>query len=113
MPVAPDRRLRTNKPLIGNGLQITQSAEVSADASVTSGAYLYHVTAAAAVALTLPAAPHDQEEHCFVRASGAADITLAGNGKTIHGAASLVMGAADRKLTIRYDATSGEWLERA
>lgn len=112
MSVAPDRRLRTNKPLIGNGLLITLSTEVSADASISRSAYLHHVTAAAPVTLTLSDVPYDQEEHCFVRVSGAADIAIAGNGKNIHGAPSLVMGAGDRKLTIRYDATAGEWLER-
>lgn len=112
MSVAPDRSLRRNKLLIGNGLQITYSTEVAADVSVLPGAYLFHVSATVARALTLPAVPQDQEEHCFVRTAGGADITIAGNGKNIHGAASFVMGAGDRKLTIRYDATAGEWLER-
>lgn len=113
MSVAADRRMRTNKPLVGNGLQFTQSTEVAADAAVSSSAYLYHVDATAVVTLTLPAAPQDYEEHCFVRTAGASDIVLSGNGKNINGAAGRVMGAAELHLTIRYDATAGQWLERS
>ena len=113
MSVASDRSLRTNKPLYGNALRFTKSIETAVDATVDRAAYLYHVDATAAVVLTLSDVPHDYEEHCFVRSAGAALITIAGNGKNINGGASRIMGAGELHLTIRYDATAGQWLERA
>lgn len=114
MTQAADRRQRLNKPLVGNGLLITFSREVSADFTVAKSDYLINVTASGAVVATLPSVPSDGEEHQLVRASGTADITLSGaGGKTINGESSIVLGAGVYEVTVRFDATADKWLIRS
>lgn len=112
MTMAADHRARRRFPLVGNGLQITKAQPVAADTTLDERAYLIHVDATAKRALTLPPKPFHGEEHNIARQTGNADIEIKGNGKLIHGAASLVMAATDRAITIRFDEAADQWFER-
>ncbi len=105
--------------LLGNGWQVAsrtrfwERIDAAANIIVKSGYALVAVDTAAAVEVTLIAAPQ-HDDWCIIKdVTGDAfnhSITVNGNGKTIDGQASRLITINYGYLKLRYDAVLDEWL---
>jgi hypothetical protein len=89
----------------------SMAATVHAAAATLVGGSPVHLfdTTAGAFALTLPAAPAGGQVYYIKQINSANALTVAGNGKNIDGAASIVFTAQNEGVLVQYNAALAAW----
>lgn len=110
-----------NSEIVGYGLGTSKLESIQSTVAVTLKNFERTVfcdtTTTAAFTVTLPALPFDGQKHTIIDAvggAGAANITVAGNGANIDGAATYVMGTNWDNFTFTYNydsvAAAHKWI---